>query len=85
MQAVTLTKEEFCLFNIDSKMSLLNMHGTMLTFKVVNDTVVISIYTIYEYYIQVVQRLPKLDLIEIRPVQNNESFFKYLGLISYDS
>lgn len=85
MQAVTLTKEEFCLFNINSKMTLLDMHGKMITFKVINDSIVISVYSIYEYYIQVVQRLPKLELVEIKPVQNKEGLFRYLGLRLNDS
>lgn len=61
------------------------MHGTLITAKIVNNEIQISVYHIYEYYIRVIKELPGMHIIEIVPVLNMREFSTYLGLDFFDS
>lgn len=61
------------------------MHGTLITIKVVNDKIELSIYHIYEYYIQVTKKLPEYSVIKIVPIANMREFSTYLGLDFLDA
>lgn len=83
MKLPNLTREEFCLFNVHSQICLLDMHGTLITAKIVNGEIQISVYLIYEYYIRVIKELPSYRVIEVVPIANMREFSTYLGLDSY--
>ncbi len=61
------------------------MHGALITAKVVNGEIHISIYIIYEFYVQVTRGLPEFNLIDISHVVNMTEFSKYLGLDSSEN
>ena len=61
------------------------MHGTLVTAKFIGGKIHISIYHIYEYYIQVSRKIPGLEIIDIVPVINMREFSTYLGLDDGDS
>jgi hypothetical protein len=64
-----LTKEEFCLFNIKSKINLLNKDGDFLCRRLKNEKL-LSLYKIYGFYIEVIFDIYTVTTIQINPVIN---------------
>jgi hypothetical protein len=82
MLKLRLSKEEFCLFNHESKLYFLAKDGRLIRVSPINEKVMVSIYSIYEYHIKVTQELPSYHVLEILPIHNVEEFIRYLDLKS---
>lgn len=65
-----LTKEEFCLFNLKSKVKLVEKDGYFITRRICGDLYLISLYSIYDFYIEVTYDISQLKTLRIEPIIN---------------
>lgn len=65
-----LTREEFCLFNLKSKIQLVEKDGYFLTRRISGDLYLISLYRIYDFYVEVTYNIPKVETMSVEPVIN---------------
>jgi len=65
-----LTREEFCLFNLGSKIQLIENDGFFLTRRVSGDQFLISLYRIYDFFVEVIYEIPAIRTRSIEPVIN---------------
>ena len=80
MPSIQITKEEFCLFNKQSRMGLLEMHGELIIYKLINGKIKLYLYEMHDFWIEVVKGHPEEQLISIQPVKNLKDLFRYLCL-----
>ena len=67
-----LTREEFCLFNLKSKIQLVEKDGSFLTRRVCGDLYLISLYTIYGFFVEMTYDISKFKTTGVEPVINIE-------------
>lgn len=67
-----LTKEEFCLFNLKSKIQLVQKDGCFLTRRISGDLFLISLYEIYGFYVETIYDISRFKTTGIEPVINIE-------------
>ncbi len=65
-----LTREEFCAFNLKSKLQLVEKDGSFLTRRVVSDMYSISLFRIYDFYVEVTYDIPRITTLSVDPVIN---------------
>lgn len=65
-----LTKEEFCLFNIKSKLQLVENHGKLIKQRISSEKYVISLYQLYQFYIEKTFDLDQKETLLITPIIN---------------
>ncbi len=65
-----LTKEEFCVFNLKSRIKLIEKDADFVNLKVVGGTKVISLFTIYQFFIEVVYDYTQTKITRIDPLIN---------------
>ncbi|MFT5821360.1 MAG: hypothetical protein ACI8ZM_002612 [Crocinitomix sp.] len=69
---MVLTKEEFCLFNVTSRIKLMKMDGQFLTKRVCEKQYLISLYEIYGFYIETIYDLSQMKTIRIEPIFSSQ-------------
>ena len=67
-----LSREEFCLFNLKSKIQLVEKDGYFLTRRISGDLYLISLYRIYDFYVEVTYCISNIETLRIDPVINVE-------------
>jgi len=67
-----LTREEFCLFNLKSKIQLVEKDGYFLTRRVSGDQFLISLYRIYGFFVEVTYEIPSVETLSVDPLINVE-------------
>lgn len=67
-----LTREEFCLFSLKSKIELVEKDGYFLTWRVSGDQFLISLYSIYSFFVEVTYEIPAVATRSVDPVINVE-------------
>ncbi len=65
-----LTKEEFCLFNLKSKIQLVEKDGSFLTRRICGDLYLISLYKIYGFFVETTYDISKFRTTGVDPVVN---------------
>lgn len=75
-----ISREEFCLFNVPSRLRILRMHGKFVIFRELNGKITVSIYELSDFWIQVVETYPEKTIINITPVINRRNTHQYLSL-----
>lgn len=65
-----LTKEEFCLFNIKSKLQFVEKDGIFLFRRVSGDQFLISLYKMYDFYVEVTYDIPRFKTTRVDPLVN---------------
>lgn len=67
-----LTREEFCLFNLKSKIQLVEKDGSFLTRRVCGDMYLISLYKIYGFFVETTYDISRFRTTGVDPVVNIE-------------
>lgn len=65
-----LTREEFCLFNLKSKIQLVEKDGSFLTRRVCGDLYLISLYKIYDFFVETTYDISRFKTTGVDPVIN---------------
>jgi hypothetical protein len=65
-----LTRSEFCQFTLKSRLELLKEFGENILKKKVQMRL-ISVYTIFDFYVEVYENLASHQLERVEPVKNN--------------
>ena len=65
-----LTKEEYCLFNIKSKIQLIEKDGRFITRRVCSDLYLITFYQIYGFYVETIYEMSTFKTLSADPVIN---------------
>lgn len=69
---MVLTKEEFCLFNVKSKIKLMEKDGCFLTTKVCENNYLISLYEIYGFYVESTYDCVQMKTVRVEPVLSSK-------------
>ena len=69
---MVLTREEFCLFNVKSKIKLMEMDGQFLTRRICENQYLISLYEIYGFYIETIYDFSQMKTIRIEPIFSSQ-------------
>lgn len=72
-----LTREEFCLFNLKSKIQLVEKDGSFLTRRVSGDLYLISLYKIYGFFVETTYDISRFKTTGVEPVVNIEIVHLY--------
>jgi hypothetical protein len=72
-----LTKEEFCLFNIKSKIQFVEKDGRFITRRICSDLYLISLYKIYGFYVETIYEMSTFKTLSVDPVINIDIFSLY--------
>lgn len=80
---VKLTKEEFCLFNLKSKIQLVNKDGYFLNRRIVGDSYLISLYYLYNFYVEATYDISSVKTLGIDPVVNIQVIELYDVKVNY--
>ena len=72
-----LTREEFCLFNLKSRIQLVENDGHFLTRRVSGDIYLISLYKLYDFYVETVYDISGFKTLSILPVAKVAIFNLY--------
>ena len=67
---MTLTVEEFCQFNMKSRIQLLNKDGRLIKVRNVSDKYIVKLYKIYKFFVEVIEMLKNKKTIKVEPVLN---------------
>lgn len=67
-----LTKEEFCLFNLKSKIKFIEKDGAFITRRIAGDLYLISLYQLYGFYVESTYDISRLKTLSADPVINVE-------------
>jgi len=67
-----LTREEFCLFNLKSRIQLVEKDGIFLMRRISGDLYLISLYKIYGYYVETTYDISRYKTTDVDPVINIE-------------
>jgi len=65
-----LTKEEFCLFNINSQQKFLKEDGLFIRQKKLNTQYSLAFYKLYNFYVELLMDSKAKKVIRIAPVIN---------------
>ena len=65
-----LTREEFCLFNLKSKVKFFEKDGYFLCRRISGDQFLISLYKIYNFYVEVTFEIPSVKTLRVEPIIN---------------
>lgn len=79
-QLYKLTVPEFFLFNEESRIKLLKLHGKIIYYDFLRSQLILIVYVIYDFYIQVIRLISNDKIIEISPVRNGNDFSRYICL-----
>ena len=74
-----LTRGEFCRFNLATRFTLLREFGKAVMEKRIK-TKIISIYIIYDFYVEVCVNVNDRQLEKVEPVKNNSILDVYQNL-----
>ena len=69
---MVLTKEEFCLFNVKSKIKLMEKDGCFLTEKICENNYLVSLYEIYGFYVESTYDCSQMKTIRVEPIVNSQ-------------
>lgn len=64
---ISLTKSEFCQFNLKSKLKLMKKDGKLLKTKCVTNQIY-TVYTLYGFYVELIYDETVQDIVKIAPV-----------------
>lgn len=67
-----LTKEEFSLFSLKSKIQLIEKDGDFIARRVCEDLYLISLYSIYGFFIETIYDISHFKTLSITPIINLE-------------
>jgi hypothetical protein len=76
-----LTRGEFCQFNLATRFALLREYGKKVMEKKI-ETRMISIYIVFEFYVEVCENLVSRKLEKVEPVKNNGILEVYENLLT---
>ena len=65
-----LTRDEFCQFNLQSKINLLKDNGQMLMKKKIDEMYEIRLFLIYDFYVEVFLDFQKNKILKAEPILN---------------
>lgn len=65
-----LTREEFCLFNLKSKLQFVEKDGFFVFRRVSGDVFLISLYKIYDFYVEITYDISRFKTTRVDPVIN---------------
>jgi len=74
-----LTRGEFCQFNLTTRLELVKEFGKSILKKKVERRLV-SVYTVFGFYVEVFENLSSRRLEKVEPLQNNRLLEFYEGL-----
>lgn len=65
---MVLTKEEFCLFNVKSRVKLTEKDGQFLTRRLCDNKYLISLYEIYGFYVEITYDITQMKTVRVDPI-----------------
>lgn len=65
---MVITKEEFCLFNVKSKIKLMEKDAQFLTRKICENKYLVSLYEIYGFYVETTYDFSQMKTIRVDPI-----------------
>jgi len=78
-----LTKEEFSIFNLTSKIKMVENDGIYLIKKVIDDKHEIRLFLLYGFYVEVYCNYKLNKMLEVKPVVSKKWLNTfYMGLIN---
>ena len=75
---MTLTKGEFCQFNLKSRTSLIKENGLMLMKKKIDKAYEMQLFLIYDFYVEVFFDFRKKKVLKVDPILNQNWLDLYL-------
>ena len=72
-----LTKEEFSLFNLKSRLKLLKKDGKLVRQRYPGEFTLTSLYSIYDFHIETIYNVEKFKTISVTPVMNSDIYQMY--------
>ncbi len=75
---MTLTKGEFCQFNLKSRTSLIRENGLMLMKKKIDKAYEMQLFLIYDFYVEVFFDFRKKKVLKVDPILNQNWLDLYL-------
>lgn len=76
-----LTRGEFCQFNLATRFTLLREYGKKVMEKEI-ETKLISIYILFDFYVEVCENLVNRQLEKVEPVKNSGILEVYENLMT---
>jgi hypothetical protein len=67
-----LTIGEYCLFNLKSKISLLDDNGYCLFEKSINNTHELKLFKLFDFYVEVFSEIKDKRILKIEPIKCNQ-------------
>jgi hypothetical protein len=67
-----LTIEEFCRFNLVSRVSILDSDGVFLVKKIIDDCVEARLFLLYDFHVEIYYNKEKKEIIKADPVWNKK-------------
>jgi hypothetical protein len=74
-----LTIEEFCRFNLVSRIAILDNDGVFLIKKIIDDCVEARLFLLYDFHVEIYYNRKKKEIMKAEPVWNKkwlESFYR---------
>ncbi len=75
-----LTREEFCLFNLKSKIQLVEKDGFFIIRRMSGDVFLISLYKLYDFYVEITYDISRFKTTRVDTVIN----IKIIELYNYN-
>ncbi|HXP48788.1 MAG TPA: hypothetical protein VN922_02475 [Bacteroidia bacterium] len=78
-----LTVEEFCRFNLVSRVAILNNEGLFLIKKKVDEVLEARLFLLHDFYVEIYYDRKNKEIVKADPVRNNKwlkSF--YMGIVN---
>lgn len=72
-----LTKEEFTLFNLKSRLKLLKKDGKLVRQRYPGEYTLASLYSIYGFHIETIYNVENFKTISVTPVLNSDIYQMY--------
>lgn len=72
-----LTKEEFSLFNIKSKLKLLKKDGKLVRQRYPDNYILVSLYSIYGFHIETTYDVADFKTLSVNPIINTDVYRLY--------
>lgn len=69
---MVLTIEEFCLFNVRSKIKLMQKDGQFLTRRICERKFLVSLYEIYGFYVETIYDFSEMKTVKIDPIFSDQ-------------
>ena len=78
---MTLTMEEYCRFNLVSRVAIIDNAGVFLIKKVIDDNIEARLFLLYDFYVEIYYNYKKKKVLKADPV-NNKKWLRsfYLGI-----